>query len=36
MILSATDLRIGRRFILRAEAVGWGEWMKGEIEKGDA
>jgi hypothetical protein len=26
------DFTIGRRFILREEAAGWAEWMKGEIE----
>jgi hypothetical protein len=33
-IVRETDFRIGRWFILREEAIGWGDFMKQEIEKG--
>jgi hypothetical protein len=35
-IFRDTDLRIGRRFILRDEAIGWANAQRAAIEKGDA
>jgi hypothetical protein len=35
-IFRETDLRIGRRFILREEAIGWADAQRAAIEKGDA
>jgi len=35
-IYRETDFRIGRRFILREEAIGWAEQERQDIEKGGA
>ena len=34
MIFRDADLRIGRRFILREEAIGWAESERKDLEKG--